>query len=558
MLPSKERKWLMKEAVAAAQSGYANSLKNTGAALSDYGHGEAEVPLLNPDHIPPLDSTPQPPPPPPMMDSLPPLPPLPNFTPNPVPIKRSVSMPAMPVESRKEFDASFAIEEQEEEDEEEDDDDEEEHRDRNDDDDNNNKEYFRNESRGPLYRIIVILSGVNHPPLMPEAKNVACDYFFMVDDSMPGPSLDLDDDDNECASTNVDSLENNVSDVGFSDHGGVDNLRRMAKAVSGVNLMEVLNEIDDHFLKASESAQEVSKILETTRLIIFVILLIVGHTDHSERVLRVITWNRSVRGTTNGENRKGEFDSEECETHANILEKLLAWEKKLYEEVKQGELVKLEYKRKLASLNKQKKHGASAESLERTKAAVSHLHTRYIVDMQSMDSTVVNRIRDEQLYHKLFILVDCQLKIVEKLKSLDIAFASKETTKHHHERTIQLHDVVQEWHSQFDKLNPTIKTLLQTWYDGLEKLPDEVAKSATSSFAAVIKTIIIHQEEEMKLKERCEDTRKEFLRKNQAYEEWYHKHNQRRSVSDGTDAERGEDEMQRTRPCLRSNLQLRA
>lgn len=70
--------------------------------------------------------------------------------------------------------------------------------------------------------------------------------------------------------------------------------------------------------------------------------------------------------------------------------------------------MKHEYKRKVTLLNKQKKRGASTESLEKTKAAVSHLHTRYIVDMQSMDSTVseVNLIRDNQLYPKLVALVD--------------------------------------------------------------------------------------------------------------------------------------------------------
>ncbi|KAE8724479.1 hypothetical protein F3Y22_tig00010505pilonHSYRG00009 [Hibiscus syriacus] len=111
------------------------------------------------------------------------------------------------------------------------------------------------------------------------------------------------------------------------------------------------------------------------------------------------------------------------------------------------------------------------------------------------------------MWARMCIHHDSQLKIVEKLKSLDITFASKETTKHHHERTIQLHDVVQEWHSQFDKLvtnqkqyiqalynwlklniipiesslkekvssppraqNPPIKTLLQKWHDCLETL----------------------------------------------------------------------------------------
>lgn len=68
----------------------------------------------------------------------------------------------------------------------------------------------------------------------------------------------------------------------------------------------------------------------------------------------------------------------------------------------------MEYQRKVSIFNRQKKRGVSAESLEKTKAAVSHLHTRYIVDMQSMDSTVleVNELRDQQLYPKLAELVD--------------------------------------------------------------------------------------------------------------------------------------------------------
>lgn len=70
--------------------------------------------------------------------------------------------------------------------------------------------------------------------------------------------------------------------------------------------------------------------------------------------------------------------------------------------------MKIEYQRKVALLNKQKKHGVNPESIEKTKAAVSHLHTRYIVDMQSMDSTVheIQRLRDDQLYPKLVELVD--------------------------------------------------------------------------------------------------------------------------------------------------------
>jgi len=70
--------------------------------------------------------------------------------------------------------------------------------------------------------------------------------------------------------------------------------------------------------------------------------------------------------------------------------------------------MKIDYQKKVSLLQKQKKRGVKLETLEKTKAAVSYLHTRYIVDMQSMDSTVseINRLLDRQLFPKLVDLVD--------------------------------------------------------------------------------------------------------------------------------------------------------
>lgn len=48
--------------------------------------------------------------------------------------------------------------------------------------------------------------------------------------------------------------------------GGVVNGGGMVIGSSSANLLKILGEIDDHFLKASQSAQEVSKMLEATRL----------------------------------------------------------------------------------------------------------------------------------------------------------------------------------------------------------------------------------------------------------------------------------------------------
>lgn len=63
-------------------------------------------------------------------------------------------------------------------------------------------------------------------------------------------------------------------------------------------------------------------------------LPLAGHIDHSARVMRVITWNRSFHGLQSADDVMDDSDSEENETHAAVLDKLLAWEKKLYDEVK--------------------------------------------------------------------------------------------------------------------------------------------------------------------------------------------------------------------------------
>lgn len=62
--------------------------------------------------------------------------------------------------------------------------------------------------------------------------------------------------------------------------------------------------------------------------------MLLGFVDHSARVMQVITWNRSFKGIPQPENVRNEMDDDEWETHATTLDKLLAWEKKLYHEVK--------------------------------------------------------------------------------------------------------------------------------------------------------------------------------------------------------------------------------
>lgn len=168
---------------------------------------------------------------------------------------------------------------------------------------------------------------------------------------------------------------------------------------------------------------------------------------------------------------------------------------------------------------------------------------------------------------------ESQVELSKNLMYLDISQSPKETSEHHHERTYQLLVVVQEWQSQFQKLvshqkeyikalnswlklnlipiesslrekvssppriqSPPIQRLLNAWHEHLDKFHDEFARAAISNFAAVIETICQQQQEELKLKHKCEDTRKELDRKSRQFEDWCHKYSQKR----GTD-ELGQD-----------------
>ena len=287
----KERKILMKEAVAArnafaaGHTGYAMALKNTGAALSDYGEGEAEV---NDDQnrrsafgaaseAAAIGATLPPPPPPEAagMDSTlpPPPPPLPNFSPSP--LKRAVSMPEL---SPVKMPGGLSIPEVIEEDEGDDDKDEQILR--------RNRGGAKEEEPTPPQTPAMN----SFPPPPPDSKGLAWDYFFMVE-NMPRPMLNEEDEKNEDGGVEFQEMSNVRGDGGGVEpktpqktaeqeeeepvkkgkqltHANTAPLSEVRRGVvdPSINLLQILNDIDDHFLKASENAQDVTKMLEANRM----------------------------------------------------------------------------------------------------------------------------------------------------------------------------------------------------------------------------------------------------------------------------------------------------
>ncbi|KAJ0603494.1 hypothetical protein HanRHA438_Chr02g0048761 [Helianthus annuus] len=85
--------------------------------------------------------------------------------------------------------------------------------------------------------------------------------------------------------------------------------------------------------------------------------------------------------------------------------------------------------------------------------------------------------------------------------------------------------------------NSKIESLLRTWNDRIEKLPEEGVKTAIRSFSCVVVTSVRYHEEEMKLKERCDEIRQEITRKTRKFEEWCDKQIAKRMPSDEMDVD---------------------
>lgn len=159
-----------------------------------------------------------------------------------------------------------------------------------------------------------------------------------------------------------------------------------------------------------------------------------------------------------------------------------------------------------------------------------------------------------------------QLNIMKLLRSSDSQFPL-ETSEHHHDRTYQLLLVMQEWESQFQKsinnqkgfikalytwlkLNLTllndsdikenisspkscpIQILLHAWNDRLEKLPDEFARIAIANFVAAVDSLYQRQQEELVLKRKCDEIRKEYTRKSTQFDQWESKYSKRKRLDE--------------------------
>ncbi|XP_010544575.1 PREDICTED: uncharacterized protein LOC104817191 [Tarenaya hassleriana] len=339
----------------------------------------------------------------------------------------------------------------------------------------------------------------------------------------------------------------------------------MRMVVRHKDLKEIVDAIKENFDKAAAAGDQVSQMLELGRAQLDRSFSQLKKTViHSSGVLSNLSssWTSKpplavkYRLDTTALDQPGGLKSL-CST----LDRLLAWEKKLYEEVKAREGVKIEHEKKLSQLQSQEYKGGDESKLDKTKASITRLQSLIIVTSQAVTttSTAIIHLRDSDLVPQLVELChgfmymwksmhqfhEVQNSIVQQVRGLINRSGKGESTSElHRQATRDLEAAVSAWHSNFCRLIKFQRDFVrsvQAWFKltlvpvcnddanqkeqvdaynfcdewklALDRLPDTVASEAIKSFINVVHVISAKQSEEMKVKKRTESMAKELEKK---------------------------------------------
>lgn len=246
----------------------------------------------------------------------------------------------------------------------------------------------------------------------------------------------------------------------------------------------------------------------------------------------------------------------------STLDKLLAWEKKLYGEVKAREGAKIEHEKRLATLQSLEYRGGDVAKVDKTKAAINRLQCLIEVTSGAVSTTssAIIGLRESDLVPHLVDLChgfmcmwrsmnkfhDAQNQVVQQVKGLVNRAARQSTTDLHRQSTRDLESAMSAWHSAFSRIvkfqrdfvrslhgwfkltllpvegapevpvvaGPTQASMFcEEWKLALDRAPDTVASEALKSFTNVVRSISAKQTEEAKIKKRTESISKEFEKK---------------------------------------------
>ncbi|XP_010521606.1 PREDICTED: uncharacterized protein LOC104800492 [Tarenaya hassleriana] len=212
------------------------------------------------------------------------------------------------------------------------------------------------------------------------------------------------------------------------------------------DFLSSMKEIESLFIKASESGKEVPRMLEANKLHFRPIFpakesesgasslmkscFSCGEDpkhvqeEPAQNSMKYLTWHRTESSRSSASrNPLGGLNSDDVEelnsnlfenicliagSHASTLDRLYAWERKLYDEVKASQTVRREYDEKCKILRELESEGRGSHKVDKTRAVVKDLHSRIRVAIHRIDSISrrIEELRDKELQPQLEELIE--------------------------------------------------------------------------------------------------------------------------------------------------------
>lgn len=189
------------------------------------------------------------------------------------------------------------------------------------------------------------------------------------------------------------------------------------------SMSEVIKDLEAQFTIISDSAKELSVLLEANRAqysstsheltamkILNPVALLRSASSSRSNSSRFLMNNSSGSSKEEGYASSSDVSDDSCmfqNSHQSTLDKLYAWEKKLYQEVKAGERIRIAYDKKCKQLRNHDAKGDDHSSVDKTRTAIRNLHTQIKVSIHSVEavSKRIETLRDQELQPQLLELI---------------------------------------------------------------------------------------------------------------------------------------------------------
>uniref|UniRef100_A0A5B7B8N2 DUF632 domain-containing protein n=1 Tax=Davidia involucrata TaxID=16924 RepID=A0A5B7B8N2_DAVIN len=328
-------------------------------------------------------------------------------------------------------------------------------------------------------------------------------------------------------------------------------------------LAGIVKELDDYFLKGSAGGKNISILMDINA----------GDTNlwqnskenkrkrcNSAKVFSSLTWSwssKSLQFTRDAVESCGPSEPCGLGAHCITLAKLFVEEQRLYKEVKDEEVTRLEHQRKSLLLQKQEDEDYDWTKTEKTRLSVETLQSDIICLQQSISRicSSISKLIDEELHPQLIALTsglmhmwrtmyEChqvQNHISQQVNHLTNQQSMDPTTNYHRQAAAQLKTEVSSWYNSFCELmksqreyvtalsrwiqltdclvddcqrsasSSLVHTLCEEWQLALDKLPDKAVSEAIKNLLSGINSIVLQQEEELNLQKKSGKLEKKLL-----------------------------------------------